>query len=222
MSSASLAFAHRFHPDRVRVAGLSAAIALNLVVLLAALRPLEPQIAAAIKLPKAIRVVWSEPPPPPAVPPPPIELKALPKPVTPPVAPAKPVALAPPVVTLRDVGTISVPTAVTPTLAPPTVPVTSVAPAPVEASLGYLKSPIRFPTEAVRRHLQGTVLLRVLVDENGKPVDVVVERSSGSQILDRSARAQVLAGWQFQPAVVDGQHVKAYARVPVTFNLREL
>jgi protein TonB len=70
--------------------------------------------------------------------------------------------------------------------------------------------------------MHGTVLLRVLVDEAGRPVQVVVEQSSGFRLLDRSAREQVLAGWRFQPASVDGRAVRAWARVPVSFELRQL
>ena len=73
----------------------------------------------------------------------------------------------------------------------------------------------------MREHLHGTVLLRVLVDESGKPLDVVIERSSGHVLLDRSARQQVLASWTFQPAMVDGKAVQAWARVPVSFDLRQ-
>ena len=68
--------------------------------------------------------------------------------------------------------------------------------------------------------MHGTVLLRVLVDEQGKPIDVEIERSSGYTLLDRSARSQVLGGWAFQPAMVDGKPVRAWARVPVNFDLR--
>ena len=53
------------------------------------------------------------------------------------------------------------------------------------------------------------------------PVQVTVERGSGYLLLDRSAIQQVLDGWRFQPAMVDGRAVRALARVPVTFNLRE-
>jgi protein TonB len=71
-------------------------------------------------------------------------------------------------------------------------------------------------------HMQGTVLLRVLVDETGKPIDVVVEHSSGYSVLDRSAREQVLSSWLFQPAIMDGRAVKAWARVPVDFVVQDL
>lgn len=68
--------------------------------------------------------------------------------------------------------------------------------------------------------MQGTVLLRVLVDENGKPLQVEVENSSGYALLDHSAREQVLASWRFRPARVDGRAVRAWARVPVSFALQ--
>jgi protein TonB len=70
--------------------------------------------------------------------------------------------------------------------------------------------------------MEGTVQLLVLVDENGKPLEVKVEQGSGYPALDKSAREQVLSGWQFQPAVIDGHAVKAWARVPVTFALQQL
>jgi protein TonB len=58
------------------------------------------------------------------------------------------------------------------------------------------------------------------VDETGKPLQVSVAQGSGHTVLDRSAREQVLAHWRFQPATVNGQAVRAWATVPVTFALR--
>jgi len=62
----------------------------------------------------------------------------------------------------------------------------------------------------------------VLVDEQGVPQEVTIEQSSGYTLLDRSARDQVLRGWRFQPATVGGQAVRAWARVPVSFNVNQL
>jgi periplasmic protein TonB len=70
--------------------------------------------------------------------------------------------------------------------------------------------------------MQGQVILKVLVDESGVPQDVTIEQSSGFSLLDRSAHDQVLKGWRFEPAMVNGHAVRAWARVPVTFNLNEL
>ena len=128
----------------------------------------------------------------------------------------------PPVIVPSAEGDIAAPPVATPTLAPnATTPGPTALTAPVEASLAYRSAPLRFPTRALQQRMQGTVLLRVLVDETGKPVQVSVEHGSGYLLLDRSAAEQVLAGWRFQPAMVNGQAVRAWARVPVTFDLRE-
>lgn len=221
MSSPALAVARRPHPDQVRIAALSAAMAFNLMVLLAALRPLAPRLMEVVQ-PTAVptvRLIPKESPPPPA--PPMLTIKPLPV-AAPPTAVTrvKPTPAAPPVVSPIEEGNVTAPPVSTPSLAPPQALAPAAVAAPVEASLGYRRAPLSFPTVALRQHMQGTVLLRVLVDERGKPLDVKVERSSGYPLLDRSARSQVLAGWAFQPAVVDGHAVRAWARVPVTFALR--
>jgi protein TonB len=221
MVSAGVAVAHRSHPDSVRITALSAAIALNLAALLLVLRPMAPQIAevfhAPVQVPQ-VRIIPVEPLPP--LPP------AIVMPKAPVVAPkvtlTKPVEQAPPITTQTSEETnnnpIPVPDTTQVTLAPPG----PVAAEPVETSLAYRTAPLAYPKEGIKRRLEGTVLLRVLVDETGKPIDVIIEKSSGQRTLDLSARDQVRNKWLFQPAVVQGQHVKAWARVPVTFNLNQL
>jgi protein TonB len=99
---------------------------------------------------------------------------------------------------------------------PPAVPS-----APVEATLAYVSAPApAYPRVAINGRMQGTVTLRVLVDESGKPLDVVIESSSGHPVLDKAARDQVLAKWRFQPAQQNGQKVQAWARIPISFDLR--
>ena len=223
MPSASLAFAPRNAPDAKRITALSAAIALNLAVLLLSLRPLAPQVAHAlqslptpmVRLLEPPKPVVQAPPPPPIVMP--IRQVATP---TPHALPTHAPVVVPNVAPVEQ-GTVSVPVTAAPTLAPPASAVPATPSAPIEASLGYRSAPLHFPGAALRQHLQGTVTLRVLVDKNGRPLQVVVESSSGHALLDRSAREQVLASWLFQPATVDGRHVQAWARVPVTFDLRE-
>ena len=221
MSSASLAVAHRPHPDAVRIAGISAAIALNLALVLVISRPIgEALFAPQAKSSPAIPVRWIDPPK--EVPPPqPIVLKPIVHAPVAPVVHTQPRPSNPPVVP-TDQGNTAAPPVTVPTLAPTavvTAPVVNAA--PVEASLAYRSAPLKFPPQALRQRMQGSVLLRVLVDETGKPVNVVIEKSSGYTLLDRSAREQVLASWLFQPALVDGHAVRAWARVPVTFDLRQ-
>ncbi|OOG37490.1 energy transducer TonB [Rhodanobacter sp. C05] len=220
MSSASLAVARR--PDPARIAALSAAIALNLAVIAIATRPITPaQLAAARQLTPVPLIHLIDPPA--KLPPPPvIELKPLPHPPVPVMTHPRPMPIAtPPVVTPSTEGHVAAPLTSTPTLNPPsTVQGPATTAIPIEASLAYRSAPLQFPAQALRQHMQGTVLLRVLVDENGKPVDVQIEHGSGYALLDRSAREQVLASWRFQPALVNGHAVRAWARVPVSFALR--
>jgi protein TonB len=231
MSSASLAHArhtppHSNHPDAVRITGLSAAIALNLAVLLLATRPTAaPPIRVPEQAAPATLIRWITPPA--VVPPPPaIVMKPLPHPVkvVPHSQPKAQPHVVPSVVTTTEGHVAAPPAAVTATPTPtPSASVTGpeATANPVEASLAYRSSPLQFPVQAMRERMQGTVLLRVLVDETGKPLDVVIERSSGHALLDRSAREQVLASWKFQPAMIDGKAARAWARVPVSFDLRQ-
>lgn len=90
----------------------------------------------------------------------------------------------------------------------------------VGAHLEYEIAPApSYPIDAIRHSLTGTVLLRVLVDVDGKPVDVRIERSSGHRVLDTAARKQVMAKWRFRPAMQDGRAVQAIGLVPVEFHL---
>jgi len=222
MSSASLAVAHRTHPDSARIAALSAAIALNLAVLLIATRPITPSgfiVDSPLTPRSSVRIID----PPAAIPPPPpIELKPLQHPPTPPQAHTRPTPVSPPIVVPSVEGHIAAPPVSPPTLLPSDAAPGAEMTAPaVEANLAYRVAPLRFPAQARQQRMHGTVLLRVLVDETGKPLQVTVEQGSGYALLDHSARDQVLAGWRFQPALVNGQAVRAWARVPVNFELRD-
>jgi len=207
------------HPDTVRIVAMSAAIALNAAALLAALRPIAATLTMAEPAPPTLHLV-EHPAEPQPIPPPPILLKPLPRPVhATPVAKPVPESIPQPAAAVPvDEGT-----------APPASPVPdeakpSAGPStPVEATLAYASAPPpTYPRMAIAAHMEGTVTLRVLVDEAGKPLEVVVEGSSGHAVLDKAAREQVLAHWRFQPATAGGKAVRAWARIPVSFDLRKL
>jgi len=208
------------HPDTVRIVAMSAAIALNAAALLAVMRPMVAGLSLDPPAPQTIRLI-DHPAEPKVAPPPPIDLKPVPvKRITVPVRQQKIVEFAMPrePALSTDEGTAT---------AQPDTPVAPSTPAqpaaPVEATLAYVSAPApTYPRVAIAARMQGTVTLRVLVDETGKPIDVVVETSSGHAVLDKAARAQVLASWRFQPATANGQAVKAWARIPVSFDLRQL
>lgn len=98
---------------------------------------------------------------------------------------------------------------------------TTTPPGPLQGvQLRYLKAPApSYPREALMAGAEGTVTLRVLVGEDGSPLEVTVERSSGNRSLDAAARSQVLRRWKFQPATDNGRPVQAYGLIPVDFKL---
>lgn len=88
------------------------------------------------------------------------------------------------------------------------------------AHLEYaIAPPPPYPRAALREGLTGTVMLQVLVDVDGRPLEVTVRRSSGHRELDVAARRQVLSRWTFRPAIRDGRPVQAIGVIPVEFKL---
>lgn len=89
------------------------------------------------------------------------------------------------------------------------------------SSLSYVHAPAPlYPRDALRTGAQGTVLLKVLVDTDGLPLEVTLEKSSGHRSLDREAISQVRQHWRFQPALHEGSRVRAYGMVPIVFSLQ--
>jgi protein TonB len=197
--------------------------ALNVAALLAMMIPLSPHLVPKSVAASVIEITWV--PPPPVViaqpVPPPLPLPV--RPVHKVVATARVARPSPPIVpsvtpSVKETSAMAVPGV--PMIAPS--PSTSSATAtPLEGvSLGYKATPVpAYPAMARRQHWEGTVVLRVLVDTDGHPMQVLISKSSGHRELDVVARDQVLAHWLFQPAVVAGHARQAWAQVPVNFSL---
>ncbi|MBP8097692.1 MAG: TonB family protein [Arenimonas sp.] len=108
----------------------------------------------------------------------------------------------------------------TPPMPPDTPVVESFEPAPpppfAQISADVAPPP-PYPAQALRMQLSGVVTLKVRVDTQGRPLEVVVENSSGSKLLDAAALKFVLARWHFIPATQGGTAIEAYALVPISF-----
>ena len=76
----------------------------------------------------------------------------------------------------------------------------------------------RYPVEAKRRREQGTVVLRVELDEAGRVAEVTVLKPSGSRALDE-AGASAVRGWRCNPAEREGRAVRAVATQAFDFVL---
>lgn len=77
-----------------------------------------------------------------------------------------------------------------------------------------------YPRMALSRGIQGTVMLRVHVDASGAPIEVSIESSSGSTLLDEAAMKFVKSRWHFVPAMSGGAPIDAWALVPVEYVLQ--
>lgn len=85
--------------------------------------------------------------------------------------------------------------------------------------LYHLNPPPKYPQIAKKRGYQGTVLLNVLVEDDGKVGDLEIYQTSGYSILDRSAQKSVQK-WIFSPGKKGAKEVAMWVRVPVRFQLQ--
>lgn len=218
--------ASRLQPDPARILTLSGTFALNLLVFGLLLVPVAlppPSVLTPSRPNMAIRDIVKPPEPVvvdivPIQPPRPTT--SAPKPerqrLTPPTRDAGATAV------ITDTGSEPVADAITDTgdIAPPRGDI-GPAGGPAPMQLAYRNAPApAYPRIALQRQWSGIVLLQVLVDVDGRPLDVGIARSSGHRELDEAARQQVLKRWSFQPAIRDGAPVQAIGLVPVEFSLR--
>jgi protein TonB len=108
------------------------------------------------------------------------------------------------------------PAEVTPTAVAPSPPQT-ISP-PLVESIEYLRvdKPV-FPRESQRRREYGTVVVRVLVDSQGKPAQLQIERTSGYERLDNAA-LRCVEKFRFRPYEVNGVAQPAQVLIPVGFD----
>ncbi|WP_454829126.1 TonB family protein [Pseudoxanthomonas wuyuanensis] len=76
--------------------------------------------------------------------------------------------------------------------------------------------PPRYPADAAKRGISGSVLLRILVGADGKAKDVRVEKSKPAGVFD-TASIEAVRRWTFSPALKDGKPVQGWVRVPIDF-----
>ncbi len=90
--------------------------------------------------------------------------------------------------------------------------------ATIDVSSRHMHPP-SYPAQAVRRGIEGRVVLAVLVDGNGRPAGMLVHASSGDALLDDAAlRAAV--NWRFHRGGGPAQPPVGLALVPVDFRLQ--
>ena len=212
----------RPHPDPSRIAGISGTLVFNVLLLMLLLVPMSSPDMFRLPTPDDPDLVWIEPKPKPPAPPPVQADVVKPKPVQRPQAQVRPEIAVPPIdQVIVDDGTLAADPPVDDSIVVATATSTIESSGPVAGiRLEYGDAPApTYPRKQLLAGIEGTVLLQVLVDVDGRPLEVTIHRSSGNRDLDAAARRQVLRRWTFRPAMKDGRAVQAIGIVPIDFNL---
>ena len=115
-----------------------------------------------------------------------------------------------PVLTLAPV----ISNAIAPNIAPVKIGVS------ISASYASSNHKPEYPVMSRRLNEQGTVILKVLVTDNGTAGMVEVKTSSNYPLLDESARNAVMQ-WHFNPATIDGKPTSEFYSLTIPFKLEE-
>ena len=89
----------------------------------------------------------------------------------------------------------------------------------IQARYSETPKPV-YPESARSEGREGQVILRVLVDDQGRSKHVEINRSSGSEALDRAA-AEAIKRWRFIPARYGDKAVESWIRIPIEFRLAD-
>ena len=81
----------------------------------------------------------------------------------------------------------------------------------------FTRSPVEYPLELWDQDVEGSTLVRVLVNEEGGVDSAMVMESSGHSALDSAAVHGALS-MEFDPATKEGEPLRVWARVPVHFS----
>lgn len=156
----------------------------------------------------------------PAPPPEPVAAAPVPKPRPRPVRSPRPVPAVPVDAAAPSTAALAVASA-----APTAAATPALANAPIElprADAAYLRNPPpAYPKLLLRRGIEGSVLVRARVQDDGRCSQVLLKESSGFRPFDEAALAAV-KDWRFVPARQGGETVVAWVDVPIEFRITRM
>ncbi|GAC1371712.1 MAG: hypothetical protein NVSMB30_11640 [Hymenobacter sp.] len=86
-----------------------------------------------------------------------------------------------------------------------------------KAFMAYLSKSIRYPPQALQRHVSGRVYVNFILNAQGKVQDAHVISGPGNGLNDEALRlVWLMPPWE--PARVNGQPVRVACTVPIAFN----
>jgi len=81
----------------------------------------------------------------------------------------------------------------------------------------YLTKNLKYPQDAIKKEVQGTVVIQFIVDQQGKISDV--KAISGPEILRAASIKVIKESGTWLSAMQNGKKVNAYKRQPITYKL---
>ncbi|MBK0404614.1 TonB family protein [Adhaeribacter sp. BT258] len=79
---------------------------------------------------------------------------------------------------------------------------------------------IRYPMEAARAGVEGTVVIAFSVNEEGNPADFYVKTKLHPSLDAEAMRVSKLMSWKFQPGMLDGKPVTTRMVLPIKFSIQ--
>jgi len=86
------------------------------------------------------------------------------------------------------------------------------------AWLQFLQQHLVYPNKAVRKKIEGTVVVQFIVDKDGSVYDM--KALTGDPLLQEAALKAMANTPRWIPAMQDGRKVKSYKKQPIIFRLQ--
>jgi len=81
-------------------------------------------------------------------------------------------------------------------------------------------SPIKYPEDALKENIQGTVYLKVMINSTGKVTSTeIIKKDSVTESMEKEAQNAV-SQYIFKPAKYKGKNVNAIITLPIRFKLQ--
>jgi protein TonB len=201
-----------YQPSSSRLIGIGLIVALHVVLIYALIHALARRSIDVTHAPIETKIITEAPPPPVVAPPPPPQFA----PPAPPFVPPPEVHVATPVPV-----TSTAPTAITNTPPPPAATPAPAPPVTVMPKLdgAHSREP-DYPPQSRRLGEQGSVIMQVLVDPDGRVADSKLVQSSGSQRLDEAALSGVKTNYRFFPGTLDGKPQQMWFTIKFNWKLQ--
>ena len=87
----------------------------------------------------------------------------------------------------------------------------------ISAPVPIRRAEPEYTEEARNAKIEGSVLIKCVIDENGIPTDPIVERSLEKGLDEKAVEA--VKKWRFKPGLKDGKPVPAHVSIQINFRL---